>query len=121
VTAISTYKNGLEVECVALPPDYTNIIMTLTNIAQIHRERANYVLAQEVYMEVLNLQENKLRSSHVDVAFTHFNIGMALFHIEREYCNLALDYLQEAYMVRSFWVMTPWRLLLCCFTLGMSL
>jgi hypothetical protein len=65
-SVMSYYKEGLKVERAALEPDHPHIMVT--HIAQIHKQRGNYVAAVRKYHEVHMMQVRIFGPNHIDIA-----------------------------------------------------
>ena len=78
-SAMSYYKQGLEVEESMWTPCHPHIIITMTNIAHIHKHLGEHVKALEAYNKVRIMQEMSSESSKkesLELAETFSNIGL---------------------------------------------
>ena len=74
--AMLYYKEGLKVERAILEPDHPHIMVTLANIAQIHKQRGNYVAAVRKYREVHMMQVRISGPNHIHIAATLSCMGL---------------------------------------------
>ena len=73
-SAMLYYKEGLKVEIAVLEPDHPPIMVT--HIAQIHKQRGNYVAAVRKYHEVHMMQVRISGPNHIDIAATLSRMGL---------------------------------------------
>jgi hypothetical protein len=71
---MSYYKEGLKVERAVLEPDHPHIMVT--HIAQIHKQRGNYVAAIRKYRDVHLKQVRVSGPNHIDIAATLRHMGL---------------------------------------------
>ncbi|CAF2805021.1 unnamed protein product [Rotaria sp. Silwood2] len=88
--AISAYNNALEI--VDTNSDVWSEI--ISNLADIHRKKANYDEARDLYLKSLKQMESLYGQNHPSIADIMNNLGM-LLKKEGKY-NEALDYLKQA-------------------------
>lgn len=96
--ALKMYQKGLEVERAVFDPFHPNIVVTLSNIAQIHKHRGDFVAAFSFYDEVCAIQMTAIGRRDPSVAGTLANI--ALMHYQNDNLNSALEIYQEALDIR---------------------
>lgn len=96
--AITAYENGLKIERQNLKLeqnfryDLSDILVTLSNLGEAYRRRGDYLLALEMYKELLQLQHCKFGVfSHPDVVKTIHVIG--LIYDEMKNLPTALEYI----------------------------
>ena len=75
-SAMLYYKEGLKVERAVLEPDHPHIMVTLVNIAQIHKQRGNYVTAIRKYRDVHMMQVRIFGPNHINIAATLSRMGL---------------------------------------------
>ena len=71
---MSYYKEGLKVERAVLEPDHPHIMVT--HIAQIHKQRGNYVAAVKKYREVYMTQVRISGPNHIGIVATLSRMGL---------------------------------------------
>ena len=93
---MSYYKEGLKAEKAVLEPNHDpHIMVTLTNIAQIHKQHGNYVAAVRKYREVHNMMQVRISGpNHIDIAATLSSMGLMKYQM-KEYSTTFKLY-QEA-------------------------
>lgn len=82
--AMKYYNRGLEVEQIVLPPNHPHTIITLTNIAHIHKQLGEYQRALAAYLSVLKMQVKTTGEEGLQVAETLSSIGLMQYHM-RDY------------------------------------
>lgn len=96
-SALTCYHQGLEVEMAVLEPGNFNVCVTLTNIAEIHKQRLQYDKALENYHKVLDLQRRH-KANPLEIASTLSSIGFVK-HQKGDYPG-ALTVNQECLHIR---------------------
>jgi tetratricopeptide (TPR) repeat protein len=97
-TAMSHYKKGLEIERKVLPANHPHTIITLVNIAHIHKQLGEHENALTAYMAACKMQMIAFGRDSLSVAETLSSIGLMQYHI-RDYESSFESY-QEALRIR---------------------
>jgi len=97
-TAMSHYKKGLEIEQNVLPANHPHTIITLVNIAHIHKQLGEHENALTAYLAACNMQIKAFGRESLSVAETLSSIGLMQYHI-RDYESSFESY-QEALRIR---------------------
>ena len=93
------YCRGLGIERNVLPTDHPNIVVTLSNLGEIYRQRGDWDNAANMYGDCLDILKKKYdEKDHIDVALTLNTIG--LIRDQRGDTCLSLYYLQDAPLMR---------------------
>lgn len=79
--AMKHYKNGLEIERNILPANHPYTIITLTNIAHIHKQLGEHWRALTAYMSVVKMQVATFGGESIQVAETLSSIGLMQYHM----------------------------------------
>jgi len=97
ISALKYYREGLEIETVILEPEHRHVIITMTNIAHIEKQRRNYRAALDAYSEVYKKQ---LKSGEDDImiAVTLSSLGLVQYHLNM--FEEAFESYQEALRLR---------------------
>jgi tetratricopeptide (TPR) repeat protein len=80
--ALSYLQEGLKIEKVVYGDNHPNIIITLLNIAQIHREKGHYATAFLTYSRVHQIQTKGKVSNTLEISNTLFSMGMMLYRMK---------------------------------------
>jgi tetratricopeptide (TPR) repeat protein len=97
--SLNMYQQGLQVERAVFDYCHPNIAVTLSNIAQIHKQRGELSKALSLYKEVYAIQIASVRSRDpAEVATTLSHMAM-IYYQSRNYSS-ALDLYQEALSIR---------------------
>lgn len=96
--AMKHYLRGLDVERRVLPANHPHTIITLTNIAHIHKQLGEHQQALVAYQNVGKMQVSTFGSESLNVAETLSSIGLMQYHL-RDYESSFESY-QEALRIR---------------------
>eukprot|EP00529_Nitzschia_sp_RCC80_P009888 CAMPEP_0113452066 /NCGR_PEP_ID=MMETSP0014_2-20120614/6658_1 /TAXON_ID=2857 /ORGANISM="Nitzschia sp." /LENGTH=795 /DNA_ID=CAMNT_0000343433 /DNA_START=130 /DNA_END=2517 /DNA_ORIENTATION=+ /assembly_acc=CAM_ASM_000159 len=96
--AMEYYRQGLEVERRVLPANHPHTIITLTNIAHIHKQLGEHRQALAAYQAVGKMQLPAFGSESLNVAETLSSVGLMQYHL-RDYESSFESY-QEALRIR---------------------
>ena len=80
--ALKFYNEGLVVQRKSSERDNTNIIITLMNCAQAHRQSSNFQSALESYQEVYNIRVEADESQTLEHASVLSNIGLMHYNLK---------------------------------------
>jgi len=97
-TAMNHYKKGLEIERRVLPSNHPHTVITLVNIAHIHKQLGEHEHALKAYMAACKMQMTAFGRESLSVAETLSSIGLMQYHI-RDYESSFESY-QEALRIR---------------------
>lgn len=97
-TAMKHYQNGLKIERDVLVPNHPHIIITLTNIAHIHKQLGEHEQALNAYDKVHEMQIKANGGDDIQLAETLSSIGLMQYHIH-DY-NSSFDSYQTALRIR---------------------
>lgn len=95
--AMAYYLEGLKVEQAVLEPNHPHIVITLTNCAQIHKQKGEYKLALDLYRKIYGMQTANNADS-VEVASTLSSMGLMEYQLKNY--EAAFDLYQDALRVR---------------------
>jgi tetratricopeptide (TPR) repeat protein len=98
VTAMKHYKDGLKIEHDALAPNHPHTIVTLTNIAHIHKQLGAHEEALDAYDKVRMMQIKASGGESIQLAETLASIGLMQYHMH-DYCT-SFDSYQAALRIR---------------------
>jgi tetratricopeptide (TPR) repeat protein len=96
--AMNYYEKGLELERSILAANHPHTIITLTNIAHIHKQLGQHEHALKAYISVFNMQSRTFGGESLNVAETLSSIGLMQYHL-RDYESSFESY-QEALRIR---------------------
>ena len=96
--AMKHYKEGLQVERAVLPVNHPHIIITMTNIAHIHKQLGVHAKALVAYIKVREMQEKAFGVDCIQLAETQSSIGLMQYHLYD--FDSSFDSYQEALRIR---------------------
>ena len=69
------YKQALEIQKKALPPDHPDLARSFNNLGSLYRDQGRYAEAEALYKQALEIRKKALPPDHPDLAASFHSLG----------------------------------------------